>query len=204
MDLGVIEAYLQEALAAVVPAGVTVQAGPPTAGPGTGARGEIFVHAARYEDWNGTTADGARTARRRVGAKGSGGFVEERPGRLIVEVACVAGALKQVQQLAALVGPLVLLALERMPAPLLAASKTPPVTLRFDDFRVALHRCATSIQVDDRVAVHHGSLTFHLDGFLHVQVKQNVAPPPAVRRPAARPRSRTGPTPRRRKTTAPD
>jgi hypothetical protein len=173
VDLGGIEAYLQRALDGALPAGVTVRSGPAFAGHATGLKPEVFIHAARFEDWNGTMPDGARIGRRRAGVKGAGGFVEERPGRIAIEVTCLAGTLKHVQLVSTLLSPLVLLALERMPDPVLAKAKGVPATLTFREFTVALHHCGTSRETDGTMAIYRGQIAFHLDGFLHVSMKKN-------------------------------
>lgn len=177
-----------------------MNAGPVATGPATGIRPEVFIHAARFEDWNGTMPDGARIARRRAGLekvmvalrRPGGGFTEERPGRIVIDVTCVSGALKQVQLIAALASPVILLALERMPDPALAALDSAGARLRFAEFTVALHQCVTSRQTGDRVPVFEELLTFHLDGFLHVAVKQN---PPAAAKPAPKPTPKPSPKP---------
>lgn len=171
-----IEAYLQGALDGALPASVTIGVGPAFAGPASGIKPEVFIHAARFEDWNGTMPDGARIGRRGAGAKGAGGFVEERPGRIVIDVTCLAGTLKNVQLVSTLLSPLVLLALERMPDPVLAKPRGVSATLTFREFTVALHHCGTSREGDDKVAIYREQIAFHLDGFLHVSVKKNVPP----------------------------
>lgn len=178
MDLGVIEAYLQGALDGALPASVTVRLGPAFSSQATGLKPEVFIHAARFEDWNGTMPDGARIKRRAAGkgAKAAGGFIEERPGRIVIDVTCVAGTVKHAQLVSTLLSPLVLLALERMPDPVVAKPKGVPATLTFREFTVALHQCGTSRESDGKVAVYREQMTFHLDGFLHVAVKKNPSP----------------------------
>lgn len=175
MNLGIIETHLLAALQRALPGGVALASGPPVAGPATSLRAEVFAHAARFEDFSGVTAEGARIARRpaRVDPDVSG-FVEERLARIVVEVTCVCATLRQIQELCALVAPPALLALETTPDPLLTALPDGSVSLRFADFAAALHACETTRELHESVPFHRGRLTFHLDGFLHVRVTRRA------------------------------
>lgn len=90
MNLGALEAPLIEALRACLPGSPTYLAGPVFAGPGSGVRPEVFVHAARFCDLGGATADGAVIARLPWQSVGdASGFAEDRPARIEIEVAIV-------------------------------------------------------------------------------------------------------------------
>lgn len=150
-----------------------VTLGPPLAGPATGLRAEVFVHAASFEDGGAVMPDGARVARRRARVEPDAtGFAEERPARVVVAVTCVCASLRQSQQLAAIVAPPLLLALETLPDPVLALLPDGSVSLRLRDLSATVHSCATSRVMDDAIASYHTSLRVHLDGFLHVVVTQ--------------------------------
>lgn len=173
MDLGGIEEALRAALRHALPDDVVVMLGPPLAGPATGLRAEVFVHAASFEDGGGVMPDGARVARRRARVEpDASGFAEERPARVVVAVTCVCASLRQSQQLAALVTPPLLIALETIPNPVLARLPDGRVSLRLGDLSATVHSCATSRVLDDAIASYHASLRVHLDGFLHMVVTQ--------------------------------
>jgi hypothetical protein len=171
---------------------VVVRTGAPVAGPATGVRDEVFIHASRFEDRGGVTADGAHTSRRSLDsardtsleparARASMGYAEERPAMIVVDVTCVSGSYRQMQQLCAAVTPVLLVAFETLRDPMLAGVPNASVAVQFADFTAVLHACETTRYTDDLVASHRGRLTFHLEGFVHLTVTWKDGPGNATR-----------------------
>jgi hypothetical protein len=184
MNLGVIEARLLPAVRRVVGSRAAVRAGPPVVSAVTGMKFDVWVHAARFEDFGGVTAAGAATARRPVRlAGGQRGFSEERPGRIVVEIICTGPTCDGVQELCGDLAPALLLALETMPHPELAGSPAGGTSLRFADFGAVTGSAAIALRTAGDAAYFAGVIAFHLDGFLHVTVARRGGisrpPPPA-------------------------
>jgi len=171
MDLGRFETHLLRVLRQRFGDDVALHAGPPFTAPTTGARAEVFVHAARFADLGGRTAEGARVGRQPLQVPpGASGFTEERPGTLDLEVTCVGPQAWQAQWLAGTVAPLLLHALETLRPPLLTDPSDPDLSLRFTDHRAFVHACESSRQDADGVAVHQVRVTLRLEGFLHARL----------------------------------
>lgn len=188
MNLGVIEAELLPAVRRAVAGHVAVRAGPPMYGASTGLKFDVWVHAARFEDLGGITAEGAVTGRRPVRLPSNlRGFAEERPARIVVEVTCTGPTCAGVQTVCGSVPPAVLLALETMPHPELSSLPIGRSILRFADFTATVSASALSHRLDGEAAYFVGVVSFRLDGFLHVTLtrrgglaRQPVRPPPAL------------------------
>jgi hypothetical protein len=171
MNLGALEAHLIEALRQRLPGRPLLVAGPAFAGPATGARPEVFVHAARFDDLGGTTADGAAIARLPwLPADGESGFAEDRPARIGIDVTFFGAQLWQAQLLSGLASMLLLQALETLDGVALGDRSDPLRSLRFTDHRAAFGTCRTERLVHDGVAVQCVVLTLRLDGFLQVRL----------------------------------
>jgi Lamin Tail Domain len=169
MNLGLYEDVLLRALRARIGGDIDWGAGPPRRGQTTGLRAQVFVHAAGYTDAGGVTRDGAQTARQPVTLPGgASGFSEQRPGTIDIEVSCLCAQHAQAQQLAGLVLPVVLEALETLAPPLLSDSLDATRRLRFADHRAHLHAQRSQRLLHDVVAAAEVVLTLRLEGFLHL------------------------------------
>jgi hypothetical protein len=171
MNLGVVERHLLRVLERRLEGSVDLHAGPVQEGPATGMRAELFVHAARFADLGGRTAEGAYVARRPMALGGGlSGFTEERPAVLEVEITCVCAEHARAQALAGLVSAASLEGLETLRSVLLSDPSDTARRLRFGDHVASLHACASMRAEYGGVAVAHVLLTLRLDGFLHVQL----------------------------------
>lgn len=169
MNLALFEDVLLRALQARIGGDIDWHAGPAWRGPATGLRAQVFVHAAGYADAGGATADGAQTARRPVTLPdGASGYIEERPGTVDIEIHCLCAQHAQAQQLAGLVVPVALEALETLAPPLLSDPLDVTRRLRFADFRAHVRAQASHRLLHDAVAAAEAVLTLRLDGFLHL------------------------------------
>jgi hypothetical protein len=186
MNLGIFEDVVLRALRARIGGDIDWSNGPPRRGQATGLRAQVFVHAASYTDAGGVTADGAHTARQPVTLPGGArGFAEQRPGAIDVEISCLCAQHGQAQQLAGLVVPVVLEALETLAPPLLSDPLDATRRLRFADHRAHLHAQRSQRLLNDAVAAAEVVLTVRLEGFLHLLlarpgglVKIDAAAPP--------------------------
>jgi len=171
MNLGVFETRLVEALRPHLPVNVLLVAGPCFAGPATGARPEVFVHAARFDDLGGVTADGAVIGRVpwQADAQASG-FEESRPARIEIEITFVCAQPWQARTLAGQAATPLLRSLETLNTVSLGDPTDHLGSLVFTDQRAVLHACRTERQEHDGVAVHHAVLTLRLEGFLRVRL----------------------------------
>lgn len=171
MNLGALEAPLIEALRVCLPGSPTYLAGPVFAGPGSGVRPEVFVHAARFCDLGGATADGAAIARLPWQSVGdASGFAEDRPARIEIEVAIVCAQLWQAQTLAGLAAMPLMQCLETIAGFDLGDAADGLRSLRFTEHRATLAECATERRMHDGVAVYGARLVLRLDGFLQVRL----------------------------------
>lgn len=169
MNLGIYEDVLLRALRERIGGDIDWSAGPPWRGQATGLRAQVFVHAAAYNDAGGVTADGAQTARQPVTLPGgASGFVEQRPGSIDIEVSCLCAQHAQAQQLAGLLVPVLLEALETLAPPLLSDPLDTTRRLHFADHRAHLHAQRSQRLLHESVAAAEVVLTLRLEGFLHV------------------------------------
>jgi len=142
-------------------------AAPPALG---GMRPALHVHASRFEDFGGVTDDGAHIARRPAKEGRFRGFAEERPGRIVVEISCLATRYATVQEICATVSPLALRTLESKETFALGELANRSVRLSFADFTAHLSRAEFERKQEKDFALHCGRLEFHLNGFLHAWV----------------------------------
>lgn len=171
MNLGVIETHLQRALQRHLGAAVDVHTGPAHGRPASGLRAEVFIHAARYADGGGLTADGAAVARRPLAEPGGvSGFAEERPAQIDIDITCVCGQHAQALTLAGLVAAPLLVALETLQAMPLGDPTDALQRLQFGDHVALLQAGGSSRQVHDGVAVAQALLTIRLQGFLQLRL----------------------------------
>jgi hypothetical protein len=169
MNLGVIESRLVPAVERAVASRADVRAGPPVFSAVTGLKLDLWVHAARFDDLGGVTAEGAVVARRPVEFKPNlGGFAEERPGEITIEITCTGPTLAHVQSVCALLLPAVLIELETMPYPELSALPDESAILRFADFNPAVASVSFSGHRESDAFYFVGVVTIRLAGFLHV------------------------------------
>ena len=171
MDARTIEAFVERRLRQAVGKRVRITRGPVVLAKSGALRPEIFIHAANLEDFKGVTADGAHTTRRP--AKGPGtfwGYQEERPGRIVLVVSCMAGTYETTQELCKSILPAALLSLETLPRTLLGSLLDDSVHIHFDDFVPSLYSAEFGVGVNEGNSIYSGRLVFHLDGFIHVWV----------------------------------
>lgn len=185
VNLGVIESRLLPAVERAVAARAGVRAGPPLVSAVAGLKFDVWVHAARFEDFGGVTVEEAVIARRPVQFKPNlRGFAEERPGRITIEITCTGPSLSHVQAICGALPPEVLIELETMPYPDLSVLSDESVILRFADFNPALRSVTFSSHSVGDAFYFTGVVTFRLDGFLHVTLTR----PNGLSRPAAQTR----------------
>jgi len=169
MNLSIFEDVLLRALRARVGGDIDWSAGPPWRGQATGLRAQVFVHAVGYTDAGGVTPDGAQTARQPVTLQGgASGFIEQRPGCIDIELSCLCAQHAQAQQLAGLLVPVVLEALETLAPPLLSDPLDATRRLHFADHRAHLHAQRSQRLLHEFVAAAEVVLTLRLEGFLHL------------------------------------
>ncbi|MBP6777640.1 MAG: lamin tail domain-containing protein [Piscinibacter sp.] len=171
MNLGGFEAPLIEALRERLPGSAQVLAGPAFAGPASGVRPEVFVHAARLSDRGGVTAEGAVIVRLPWEAgDGATGFAEDRPAGVEIDVTFVCAQLWQAQTLAGLAAMPLLECLETLAGVDLATPPDARSSLRFTEHRATFGASRTERHVHDGVAVYRLVLTLRLDGFVQVRL----------------------------------
>lgn len=172
MNLGPIETLLTEKLRRLLRKQAEVIAGPVFPLALGGMQETVFVHAARFEDHDGITADGATIARRPIRIGRYSGFAEERPGLVVVEATCIATTYSRVKALCEEITPEILLALACEREYEVGASDNRRSSLKFTDFQAYLNRVETIRREDDDVVFHLERLVFHIKGALHVQLSK--------------------------------
>jgi hypothetical protein len=201
MNLDPIENLLVGKLGRLLRKQADVLAGPVSTLVLGGMQETVFVHAARFEDHNGITPDGASIARRPLRNGRVSGIAEERPCLLVVEVTCVATAYSRIKALCREITPEILLVLACEREFELGASDNRQSSLRFTDFQACLNRAETNRREDDGLVFHLEQLVFHINGALHVQLskygglkaKQSVREKPVkkiVKKPATKSRKK--------------
>ncbi|MEI8029266.1 MAG: lamin tail domain-containing protein [Comamonadaceae bacterium] len=171
MNLGAFESHLIQALWQRLPGNPVLSAGPAFAGPASGVRPEVFVHAARFDDLGGTTTDGAVIARLPWQSdEGASGFAEDRPARVEIDVTFVGAQLWQVQLLSGQASMRMLEALETLDGVSLGDELEARRRLRFTEHRAVLGACRSERLVIDGVAVYRVVLTLRLDGCVRVRL----------------------------------
>lgn len=170
MNLGVFEALLLRALRPALPQDVELVAAPLATGPTSGARPQVFVHAARFDDGGGVTPEGAHVARLPWAAGGVTGFAEDRPVRIEIDLHVLAAQPWQAQWLAGrIVGPS-WRALEGLASASLADADDTGLRLELMAPRTVIHAARFDRLVEQGVALHHGVLTLRLEGLLHCRL----------------------------------
>lgn len=172
MNLEAIEILLVEKLRRLLRKQVDVLAGPVSKLALGGMQETVFIHAARFEDHNGITPDGASIARRPFRSGRVSGITEERPCLIVVEATCIATAYSRIKALSGEVTPEILLALACEREFELGASEKRQSSLRFTDFQACLNRAETIRRDDDDIVFHLERLVFHISGALHVQLSK--------------------------------
>jgi hypothetical protein len=171
MNLGVFEALLLRALRPALPDDIELVAGPLAPGATSGARPQVFVHAARFDDGGGVTPEGAHVARLPwSAAAGASGFAEDRPVRIEIDLHLLAALPWQAQWLAGrCVGP-AWRALEGLASAALADAEDAGLRLDLMAPRTAIHALRFERLVHDGVALHHGQVTLRVEGPLHCRL----------------------------------
>jgi hypothetical protein len=185
MNLDRVEALLVPPLKRLFGRKVQVVAGPVSSPALAGMQSMVFVHARTFLDGDGITREGAHVARRPLTEGRLKGFAEERPGRIVVDVTCLAQAYSTVKDLSGVISPLVLRSLESVTEIPVGALPNSSVRLVFADFAASLAGAEFVRHEEGDLAWHLGRLSFNLDGFLHVTVtnrgglvKKPKPPPP--------------------------
>lgn len=138
------------------------------------ARPEIYVQLSCFDDWEGVSVEGARTARR-PHPDGAPGYVEERPGRIVLEIEICAAAYAHVQGMReTLVAP-VLAHLETLEELNVSAGDGGRMRMVFRDFRPVLDRLSITLHPDDDGVLYSGTIQFNFDGFMHVRLVNEVS-----------------------------
>lgn len=170
MNLGLYEDLLLRALRVQIRGDIDWAAGPAHPSQATGLRAQVFVHAARYADGGGVTAQGACTARQPFASGGTTGFEVQRPGAIDIEIGCLCATFAQAQQLAGLVAPVALEALATLAPPPLGDPRDGGRQLRFSDDEVHVQAQTSQRLVHEGVAAALVLLTLRLEGFLHLRL----------------------------------
>lgn len=203
MNLDPIEVLLVEKLGRLLRNQADVIAGPVFPLALGGMQETVFVHAARFEDYDGITQDGATIARRPIRIGRYSGFTEERPCLIVVEATCIATTYSRVKALCEEISPEILLSLACEREFEVGSSDDRRSSLKFTDFLACLNRVETIRQEDDDIVFHLERLVFHIKGALHVQLskygglKPTRRPPPkkpvkkVVKKPAAESRKKS-------------
>ena len=169
MDARFVEAFLETRLKRQFGRSLGISIGPPIISKFSGMRPEVYLHVKRLEDFNGIAENGAKVSRRPYkGESTFKGIAEERPGRLILLVYCLADSYALLQEICRELSPSILLALELLPRIPLGSLIDESSHLHFDDFTSCLHQAELDRSVYDDIAYYEGLLEFHLNGFIHV------------------------------------
>jgi hypothetical protein len=171
MNLGVFEALLLRALRPALPDDIELVAGPLAPGPASGARPQVFVHAARFDDAGGVTPEGAHVARLPwTAAAGASGFAEDRPVRIEIDLHLLASLPWQLQWLAGrCIGP-AWRALEGLASAALADPEDPGLRLDLMAPRTSVQALRFARLLHDGVALQHGLATLRVEGMLQCRL----------------------------------
>jgi hypothetical protein len=172
MNLDAIEILLVEKLRRLLRKQADVLAGPVSSLALGGMQETVFIHAARFEDHNGITPDGASIARRPFRNRRVSGIAEERPCHIVVDVTCIATAYSRIKALSGKITPEIMLALACEREFELGASDNRQSSLKFTDFQACLNQAETIRREDDDLVFHLERLVFHINGALHVQLSK--------------------------------
>jgi hypothetical protein len=170
MNLGVFEALLLRTLRPALPDEIELAAGPLAPGPASGARPQVFVHAARFDDAGGVTPEGAHVARLPWAASAGAGFAEDRPVRIEIDLHLLAALPWQVQWLAGRCVGSAWRALEGLASAALGDPDDPGLRLDLMAPRTAIHALRFERLVHDGTALHHGRATLRIEGLLNCRL----------------------------------
>lgn len=166
-----IEDHLSKNLKRFLGKQIPVSKGPFILSKFTGVKPEVFIHAAEIIDFDGTMPDGSKTTRRPAqGPSTFKGYEEERPGRIILKVICISGTYSSLQQICALITPVIITFINTLPIIPLGGLPDKSTWLTFEDFNSNLHRAKLYHEVAEGISFYKGGLTFHLTGFIHLWV----------------------------------
>ncbi len=150
---------------------VEVVEGPYQPPPLGGLRSMLFVAVDSFVDHGGITQEGARSAPAPIPGGTVAGVREERPGRMTVTIACVSLSFPAVQELCATAAPAGLEVLAGVRSISLGSTEDRTCTLEFRDISASLHAVTFRTEPDKDRPFYLGSIVFHLDGFLHVELR---------------------------------
>jgi hypothetical protein len=149
-----------------------------------GLRSMLFVAVDSFVDHGGLTLEGAHSAPMPTDAATRPGFYEERPGRITVSLACVSLSLPAVQELCEVAAPAGLAVLAGVQSIALGSTEDRTCTLEFRDMSASLRSVTFRTEPDKDRPFCLGSIVFHLEGFLRVELHGTRR---AVRKTASRP-----------------
>ena len=172
MNLDPIENLLIEKLKRLMGKEADVIAGPVATLALGGMQETVFIHAARFEDHNGVTPEGASIARRPVRSGRVTGVTEERPCAIVVEISCIATAYSRVKALSGKITPEILLVLACEREFEVGASDNRQGLLKFTDFQTSLNQVETIRREEDHIIFHCERMVFHINGALHVMLSK--------------------------------
>jgi hypothetical protein len=174
-----------------------------------GLRPTIFLSVSSFEDEGALTREGSRTARAPLGTEAPG-YLEHRPGRLLVHIDCVGPSHPAVLAQCAGLAPVALVALGALTAVSFGATAAKDCVLEFRDFSASLHGLVFRTEPDRDRPFSRGTIAIRLDGFLHARMERPKPRPPVrperpVRpgTPARGPQRRDSPPATRRTLKAP-
>jgi hypothetical protein len=169
MDTRAIEDFIEKRLKALLDRHVLLSKGPLHITKHSGIRPEVSIHVSKLEDFGGEMPDGARTTRTRVsGSSNYKGFEERRPSRITITITVLAGTNKMVKDLAHILSPGVLLALESLPRTKLGSLADGSAQLHFEDFIGSLNEVDHGRISIEGTSYLQSTMIFYLDGFIHV------------------------------------
>jgi hypothetical protein len=171
MDLSSIEASVLQQLKKLPGNGFFFSLGPYTAPIFGGIRTEIHIHAASFLDFNGTTLDGTAIARYGINDSIFKGYTEDRPGRIIVSVTCVAGSYSAIKTCGRYITPYVLSALGPLSVLSTGVTSDDSSEVLFGDCRSWLHEVSTTREHDGKATYFCCRMVFYVDGFLRLKIK---------------------------------
>ncbi len=151
--------------------------GPRTPSSAAWVRPEIYVQLAWFDDWGEETREGARTARRPLSGETAGGtagetdgYVEERPGRVVLDLEVCSSEYSHVQGIReTLVAP-ILSHLETLEELNVSVGDGGRTRIVFRDFHPVLDHLSIALHPDDDGVFYSGKIRFNFDGFMHVRV----------------------------------
>lgn len=135
------------------------------------AKPEVYVYLSSFTDFGGVTLDGGRVARRPArGRRTLKGYVEERPGRIVLGIEVCVADYRHAQAIREMMLAPLMVHLESIRELEVSKTEDGSTVLVFGEILPTLHRFDIVVEHDGDSPLYCGQLEFHLDGFLHLQV----------------------------------